>query len=119
MNIEFINSARNTRSGFAHDTIVTIDTTLVHKTSAHYINRTWESYTYQSVMKKALDELIDEETERLRNEYKELTGRKRLPRDWKVTGSDKLDALRKRRDELQQPPTADLYRSSKDDEELC
>lgn len=100
MKIEFKNSARNTRSGFAHDTEVSIDGEFVHKTSAHYINRTWESYTYQSVMKKALDELIDEEVRKLRYGIKVQTGRQRLPKDYPLIGSEKLDALKRRRDEL-------------------
>lgn len=100
MNIEFINSFRSTRSGFAHDTMVSIDSTIVHKTSAHYMNRTWESYTYQSVMKKALDEMIKKEEDRMRHGIKVSTGRQRLPKDYPLIGNEMLDALKKRRDEL-------------------
>lgn len=99
MKIEFNNSFRSTRNGFAHDTEVSIDGEFVHKTSAHYLNRTWEAYAYQSVMKDALDELIDEEVRSLRDEYKEQTGRKRLPKDM-VFDSEFLTALKRRRDEL-------------------
>jgi hypothetical protein len=50
-------------------------------------------------MKKALDELISEEVRSLRDEYKEQTGRKRLPKDM-VFDSEFLTALKRRRDEL-------------------
>ncbi len=99
MKIEFENSSRNTRSGFAHDTKVSIGSQYVHRTSCHYLNRTWESYTYQSVMKKAMHEMIELEEARLKAEYKKNTGKKRVSKDM-VFDSEFLTALKKKRDEL-------------------
>lgn len=99
MEINFINSFKSTRGGFKHETKVSINSTIVHKTECHYINRTWERYTYQSVMKKALHELIEKETQKLRNEIKERTGKKRLPKDLPVSNL-LLFNLRKKLSEL-------------------
>lgn len=93
MKIEFENSSRSTRSGFAHDTKVYIDGQFEIKTSAHYLNRTWESYTYQSVMKQALHLLIEAE----KSEYKQQTGRKRLSMTFT---NERIELLTKKRQEL-------------------
>jgi len=99
MNIEFENSSRSTRSGFAHDTKVFIDGQFEVSTSAHYLNRTWESYTYQSVMKQALHLLIEAEKEQLKAEYKQQTGKKRVSKDMIFT-NERIELLTKKRQEL-------------------
>ena len=57
MNIEFINTAKNTRNGFYHKTELYIDSEFILECKCNYLNRTWESYPYQSVMKDALYQL--------------------------------------------------------------
>ena len=90
MKIEFKNSARNTRGGFAHDTQMFIDGILEMTNSAHYINRTWESYAFQSVMRQAVYLRIEEERNKLVREYKEANNKQRISRDVKESLTNEL-----------------------------
>lgn len=99
MTIEFENSYRSTRSGFAHDTRVSIGSQYIHRTTCHYLNRTWESYAYQSVMKQAMYEMIELEKARLKAEYKRQTGKKRVSKDMVFT-SEFMDQLIAKKDSL-------------------
>ena len=74
MNIEFINTAKNTRNGFYHKTKLYIDSEFILECKCNYLNRTWESYPYQSVMKESLYKAIESEILREKN----LKGIKRL-----------------------------------------
>jgi hypothetical protein len=61
---------RKTRNGFAHDSYLLKQSSgyeelyfqLGKKQSCFYINRTWESYTYQSVIRKLIYATFDEST---------------------------------------------------------
>lgn len=53
--MEIIAEADKTRNGFKHTATLLVDGRPVDKATAHYLNRTWESYKYQSV----IDDLID------------------------------------------------------------
>lgn len=75
---EFVNSSRNTRSGFAHDTTLLINGVVKTENTCHYINRTWECYRYQTVMMGAVRELINDRRIRLERKYKEDNGFSRL-----------------------------------------
>lgn len=69
----FYNSARDTRSGFAHDTLATFCLPSGYSridASCFYLNRTWERYSYQSVMQKAVRQKIDERKQFLQNTFK-------------------------------------------------
>lgn len=46
--------AKGVRDGFTHIAALYIDNILVGKVKVHYINRTWESYEFQSVMQKLI-----------------------------------------------------------------
>ena len=74
MSIEFINTAKSTRNGFYHKTKLYINSEFILECKCNYLNRTWESYPYQSVMKKALYKGIESEILREKN----LKGIKRL-----------------------------------------
>lgn len=76
--VEFVNAFRGTRSGFAHDTTMFIDGRKVAEATCHYLNRTWECYTYQTVMLKAVYELIEQETEYLKNRFLKINGYKKM-----------------------------------------
>ena len=81
MNIEFINSYGKTRNGFYHKTELYIDSEFILECKCNYLNRTWESYPYQSVMKDALYEAIESEILREKN----LKGIKRLTKQLRET----------------------------------
>lgn len=68
--VEIYCSSRNTRSGFAHDAELFINGNSYPKSTCHYINRTWECYTFQSVIQKALSDVIQRKEEFIVNELK-------------------------------------------------
>lgn len=76
--VEFINSSRNTRAGFAHDTKIYIDGYNSGGASCYYYNRTWERYTYQSVMLSAVSGLLSARCDDLIAAYKADHNIKRL-----------------------------------------
>ena len=74
----FVNSSRGTRYGFAHDTELFIDGRRYGKNTAYYINRTWERYCYQTVMRGCVWDLMERRKERLKEDYKTRNGYKRM-----------------------------------------
>jgi hypothetical protein len=67
--MEFKNEWKKTRSGFAHITKLFNEGTLLAEVRCSYLNRTWESYQFQSSMKQAVhvaieNEILAEKTER-------------------------------------------------------
>ena len=99
MNIEFINTAKSTRSGFYHKTELYIDSEFILECKCNYLNRTWESYPYQSVMKESLYKAIESEILREKN----LKGIKRLTKQLRETivkESTLIQALTNKRNSL-------------------
>ena len=99
MNIEFKNTAKSTRSGFYHKTELYIDSEFILECKLSYLNRTWESYPYQSVMKQALYNAIESEILREKN----LKGIKRLTKQLRETivkESTLIQALTNKRNSL-------------------
>lgn len=47
-------SSESTRNGFRHVAILFKNGRQIAKATANYLNRTWESYTYQSVLHKLI-----------------------------------------------------------------
>ena len=56
---EFVNSFRDNRSGFVHETKLFCNGYYKGENKIQYYNRTWENYTYQSVMKGLVYSLIE------------------------------------------------------------
>ena len=76
--IMFLNNWRGTGSGFMHETELYIDGWQASAARCHYINRTWERYSYQSVMLEAVHKLQEEETDREKRRFKQLHGIKNI-----------------------------------------
>ena len=76
--INFINTWRGTRSGFLHETELYIDGWRAAAARCRYINRTWERYSYQSVMLAAVHQLQEEETARERAYFLQVNGYKNM-----------------------------------------
>lgn len=74
---------RETRSGFLHFCELTTKNNEVSCAKTSYLNRTWEKYTYQSVMKKAVWKLIIQKEKQFLDEYKKENGLGRLSKDRK------------------------------------
>lgn len=73
--MEFTNEFRNTRNGFCHISKLYIDSKLVSEAKCSYLNRTWESYPFQSVMRKVVNQTIENEilAEKTKRGIKRLT----------------------------------------------
>ena len=76
--LTFINKSESTRYGFRHVCILFINDYDMATISHPYYNRTWESYTYQTVMLEAIQSVMDEIYEKELQDYKEKNGIKRL-----------------------------------------
>ena len=76
--IIFINTWRGTGSGFLHETELYIDGWQAAAARCHYINRTWERYSYQSVMLQAVHKLTEAEIEREKQLFRNLMGIKNI-----------------------------------------
>ena len=74
----FVNDSENTRYGFRHTCVMFIND--YHRATIYhpYYNRTWEVYTYQTVMLEAIQEVMDEIYESELRDYKEHNGINRL-----------------------------------------
>ena len=77
---EFICKDRDTRNGFAHDATLICDGGDWDplEGTCHYLNRTWERYTYQSVMQKVVGDRARDEVERAKRDYMEARGYERM-----------------------------------------
>jgi hypothetical protein len=73
--MEFVNNYGATRSGFYHKSKLYFNGELLSEARASYLNRTWEAYTYQSVMKQAVRNAIESEVlaEKSKRQIKRLT----------------------------------------------
>ena len=83
----FINRFRGNRSGFVHETELFKNDRLIGSNKVQYYNRTWERYTYQTVMKGCVQKLMDEYENahdtawKLEHNVKRLTEAKRKEMD--------------------------------------
>ena len=90
---EFVNDSRNTRNGFAHDTKLFKNNVLIAENTAHYLNRTWECYRYQTVMKGCVSGLIMEMNERFISDYKAENNIKRLTAEKRAEVNKRFEDL--------------------------
>lgn len=74
----FVCSSRSTRSGFAHDVELFIDDMRAEENSAHYLNRTWEFYTYQTAMLGAIDKAINKHAEAIERRFRNVNSITRM-----------------------------------------
>lgn len=76
---EFVCAYSNTRSGFKHSVSLFKDNCQVSEGVCHYINRTWECFSYQTAMLQAIQNKLDDIREqllyyfKLTNNYTKLT----------------------------------------------
>lgn len=70
----FYCESHNTRNGFAHTCEVFEDNYKIGGAKINYLNRTWESYRYQSAMCNALESRIDGIKYHLKNDFMNKNG---------------------------------------------
>lgn len=73
----------STRSGFSHICSLIKEGELLSEAKSNYLNRTWERYTYQSVMREVVWKLIIQKEKEFLDEYKKENGLGRLSKDRK------------------------------------
>jgi hypothetical protein len=76
--IEFVNQSLNTRNGFKHMSTCFIDGVEIGTYTAHYLNRTWEAYQFQTSMCGLINVRIESRTEYLESNFKEEHGYKNM-----------------------------------------
>jgi hypothetical protein len=88
----FKNEWVKTRSGFKHVSELFNEGAFECRAVCHYLNRTWESYSFQSSMRKCFYQLIDIRSKYLIDEYKRENNRSRLSSDMKkeIVDGDEL-----------------------------
>lgn len=79
-NYTFVCESHSTRNGFKHTCTLFACDSLYPEASAtcHYLNRTWESWTYQSVCCKVVNQIIEREKKRTVDCYKRLNNVSRI-----------------------------------------
>lgn len=96
-NYTFIDSSMRTSSGFTHKSQLISGTNQVLSTGiCHYINRTWEAYTFQSSRKTAVSNRMLEVQKNLVSDYKRQNSLTRLTKEVKekiFAGSEELKEL--------------------------
>ena len=56
----FINESKSNKRGFYHKTTLFVNDVELTTQKVQYYNRTWEMYPFESVMRKAINTLIEE-----------------------------------------------------------
>ena len=74
----FICRYHRTRIAFAHSATVYKNHFYIRSERVNYLNRTWESFTYQTVIKNAVWMMIQEVTNNLKTRFKNVHGYKVL-----------------------------------------
>jgi len=100
---EFANESKGNRGGFYHRTKLYMNNNFLVEKKCQYINRTWESYAFQSVMKSAVWILIDSRGKNLIDNYKKDNNLKRLSAEKKseiINSDETISMYRRLTDEL-------------------
>jgi hypothetical protein len=71
--IEVVCESKNTRNGFKHEATLMINGHQVDKTKVCYLNRTWERFTYATVVSRMIDKATILSTEEKAFCYAELS----------------------------------------------
>lgn len=71
---EFVNESYDTRNGFKHVSTLFVNNCKQIENTCHYLNRTWESYRYQTVMRGCVYMLIENRIGNLKSNFKNRNG---------------------------------------------
>lgn len=69
-NYTFVNHTESSQSGFTHISELFKNGSYKGHARIHYVNRTWESYQFQSVMRRNVSRLMDNRALDLMEEFK-------------------------------------------------
>lgn len=79
----FVCEYKNKRDGFKHVCDLYKGEKFLQRSTCNYLNRTWESYTYQSVMKQTVSCFVEELKFNLIENYKAENNVKRVKTEQK------------------------------------
>lgn len=95
--VEFVCECKKTRNGFEHDATVFVNGHEVASATCRYLNRTWESYEYQTVCLKAAEKGLERNMRQSKidfmtqNEYRKMTAKRQYEFiDWLNENADKF-----------------------------
>ena len=74
----FHNEMPYCRDGFTHKSTLLRNGNVISEARAHYINRTWEVYQFQTSMRSAVQQEIDLQLRELIDHYKRENGKSRV-----------------------------------------
>lgn len=86
---KIIATAEKTRNGFKHTARLIVNGEEVDKSTAHYLNRTWESYEYESVVDNLISKttyIKDEDKDKLKKKFQE-TSHGKIQSEFKTIGA--------------------------------
>lgn len=83
INFKFVCESWSNSKGWGHRVVLFENDREINEAKIKYYNRTWECYTYQSCMQKAVRELLDDRKLNVIDNYKYVKGISRLSQDKK------------------------------------
>jgi hypothetical protein len=92
----FVNEWKSTRNGFSHKSTLIEGTTHQWHETCQYLNRTWESYSFRTSMKKCVSCFIDYEHKELIEEFKRKFNKNtttKAEKDALYSGSERIKQL--------------------------
>ena len=75
---EFMNYTKYNRNGFNHNSTFYVNGMYLGESNIHYVNRTWESFKYQTSMLGVINSMIDNLYITSKNNFKQQHNIKRL-----------------------------------------
>lgn len=92
-NYMFHNEMPYSRDGFTHKSTLLRDGNVISSARVHYLNRTWESYQYQTSMRAAAENAFKGELDGLIAHYKAQSGKSRISAEKKKEISESTPLL--------------------------
>lgn len=77
-NFKFYCESERTRNGFNHKCTISMNDVDMKKSTVHYVNRTWESYPFRTVMQNTVYELYNDFLVAKKEEFKKTYNVKRF-----------------------------------------
>lgn len=74
----FVCKTRVTRNGFAHDVELFIDDMRAEENTSTYLNRTWETFCYQTCMLGAINKAIDKHAGAIERRFRNVNNISRM-----------------------------------------
>jgi recombinational DNA repair protein RecT len=93
--------AQGTRNGFRHVAILFKNGAEIDRDKVNYLNRTWERWTFETVIKRLIERHFEREIENLKRQIRndKKNDKERLT-NYEANDKERLDELQKQYEEL-------------------